>query len=376
MLARAATNWTALAKRIPGAPPQWTKSFSARGLTHRAVASGTAGLWRIAQTGGATPISFVVKRLAPVVGAHARWQATTDPSDPFYWGREALAFETGFFGDARTGIRAAACYLIDRRDDAIDLYLEDVAGEPGPRWDVDSYARAAERLGRFQAAATLLPNDAPWLLGRRFFATYLARREDWYDNAETHVRVLAPHLEHERLREYAGAIHDLWARRERIDAFCAALPVTRCHNDFWSPNLFALPCPAQTVAIDLAYAGLGPPGHDPANLVADAVMDFFVPAADAERLWQTVATAYGRGLASGLSAAHVRAAEQVMLFTAALKFAWLIPATFHVASTPEGIARAAGPNGDPSKFFRKRSAALRFVGALIERSLDALRALG
>jgi thiamine kinase-like enzyme len=170
------------------------------------------------------------------------------------------------------------------------------------------------------------------------------------------------------------AVRRLWERRADVLEFCATVPLTRCHNDFWSPNLFASRHPEDTVAIDLAYAGLGPLGHDAANLAGDAVLDFFVPAADAERLWHAVAAGYGRGLSTALSGDMVRTAEHIMVLTAALKFAWLIPATFQVASTPEGIARIAEQHGDPTTFFRKRCAALRFVGALIERSLRLLGA--
>jgi hypothetical protein len=376
VLARAAAAWKNIAENMHDAPSEWSSAFRASAISHRAVASGTAGLWRIAWRGANAPSSLVVKRLAPSEGAGARWQATSDPADPFYWAREALAYEARFFGGERTGIRSAQCYFVDRHDDVIDLYLEDVAGEPGSGWAIDAYALAAERLGRFQAAATALPADAPWMSGPGFFAAYIARRDDLYAEAEAAMRAPTPYLEGEGLRELGPAVRRLWERRERALAFCATLPLTRCHNDFWSPNLFALRRRAQTVAIDLAYAGLGPPGHDPANLAADAVMDFFVPAADAQRLWDAVAAGYGRGLSTGLAGEAVRTAEQVMELTAALKFAWLIPATFRVAGTPAGVATIAEQHGDPGEFFRKRSAALRFIGTLVERSLCMLDAIG
>ncbi|MDQ6926555.1 MAG: hypothetical protein M3154_10000, partial [Candidatus Eremiobacteraeota bacterium] len=152
VLTNAAANWPALSERIPGVAEHWTNTCTASAITHHAVASGTAGLWRIACTPrdeNAAPVAIIVKRISPVTGDFSRWQATSDPSDPFYWGREALAYETGFFGDAWTGIRAAHCYLVDRHDDAIDLYLEDVSGSPGGTWELERYVRAAERLGRY-----------------------------------------------------------------------------------------------------------------------------------------------------------------------------------------------------------------------------------
>ncbi|MDQ6941078.1 MAG: aminoglycoside phosphotransferase family protein [Candidatus Eremiobacteraeota bacterium] len=375
ILARAATNWDKIAERISDAPPEWSDAFSVNAIGHRAVASGTAGLWRIARHDATASLSLVVKRLAPSDGTAARWQATSDPSDPFYWAREALAYEARFFGDERTGMRSAQCYLIDRHDDGIDLYLEDVAGEPGSSWTIDAYAIAAKRLGRYQAAATALPVDAQWMRGPGFFAAYIARRDDLYAEAEAVMRSPAPYLEGEGLRDFGPAVRRLWERREHVFAFCATLSLTRCHNDFWSPNLFEQRCPAQTVAIDLAYAGLGPPGHDPANLAADAVMDFFVSAADAQRLWDAVAAGYAHGLSTGLTVEAVRAARHVMELTAALKFAWLIPATFQVASTPDRVAKIVEQYGDPEAFFRKRSAALRFIGTLVERALRLLDAL-
>jgi hypothetical protein len=376
ILARAAANWCAIAPRINGAPQRWSDAFRARAIDHRAIASGTAGLWRVAWPGSGPPSSLVVKRITPASGPAARWQTTTDPCDPFYWAREALAYESGFFGDERAGVRSARCYLIDRDDDGIDLYLEDVAGEPGTAWTLETYAAAAQRLGRYQGAATESPADIEWTRGPSFFDAYVARRADLYADAQELVRLPARYLEGEALRELGPSVHGLWQRRDTLLAYCAALPRTRCHNDFWSPNLFASEQPGATIAIDLAYAGLGPLGHDPANLAADAVLDFFVPAGDAQPLWDAITRGYRCGLSEGMSAGTVSAAEHVMVLTGALKFAWLIPATFQVASTDEGIARIAEQHGDPAAFFRKRCAALRFIGTLVERSLRLLDAIG
>jgi hypothetical protein len=374
-LARAAANWGTIVQRVPTAP-RWTAAFHATAIRHRPVASGTGGLWRIAQRGGAAPFSLVMKRIVPAEGSSARWQATVESSDPFYWAREALAYEAHFFGDEESGVRAARCYLVDRNDDGIDLYLEDVAGVPGGSWAIETYALAAERLGRYQVAAMTLPDDAAWLRGPGFLAAYIARRDGLYAQADALVRLPAPYLDGEGLREFGTDVRLLWERRERVLAYCATVPLTRCHNDFWSPNLFSSCRAEETVAIDLAYAGVGPLGHDPANLAADAVMDFFVPAADAHALWDAVVAGYRRGLSAGLDAETARAAECVMELTAALKFAWLIPATYQVASTPEGINGIAERHGDPESFFRKRSAALRFIGTLVKRSLRRLDALG
>ena len=376
MLARVAANWPVLAKRVPGAAQAAPDALRALPIGHRAVASATAGLWRIELGGTAAPATLIVKRIAEGKGQAVRWQATTDPSDPYYWAREAIVYDTRFFGDERTGLRSADCYLVDRRDDAIDIYLEDVGGSAGTSWNIAAYALAAERLGRYQGAAAAEPADAPWLRGPGFFAAYLARREDLCAGAEELVRAPAPYLEHEGLRELAPAVHRLWELRERVLAFCATLPLTHCHNDFWSPNLFAQTDPPQTVAIDLAFAGLGPPGHDAGNMIADAVLDFFVPAHAAEQLRDAVIQGYGRGLSEALSSDVVRAAEHVTLLTAALKFAWLIPATFAVARSPERVASIAQVHGDAVTFFHKRSAALRFVGTLIARSLRFLDTSG
>ena len=380
-LPNAAAHWPALSQRIAGVSEPWTRACTIASIKHRAVASGTAGLWRITaprRGANAPPVTVIVKRLAPAVDDSGRWPATSDPSDPYYWGREAAAYEHALFGDARAGIRTAHCYLADRQADAIDLYLEDVAGQPGTRWHLDTYARAAERLGRFQAAALHRANDAVWLRGPAFFEQYLARRAELYENAEEIVRAPVPYADVESLRAFVTPLQQLWERRDRVLTFLDPLPPTRCHNDFWSPNLFDVPAGSitETVAIDLAYAGLGALGHDAANLAVDAVIDFFVPAGDAPRLWALVAAGYRRGLATELSADVVEAAERVMEMTAALKFGWLIPATFRAAGNETTIARIAQQHGDPATFFRKRAAALRFAGGFIERSLAALGALG
>jgi hypothetical protein len=304
-----------------------------------------------------------------------RWHTSANPNDPFYWAREAVAYETDFFGGADSGLRSARCYLIDKQDRAIDLYLEDVSGDNGITWEIPHYAAAAERLGRYQAAVACLKLAMPSILGPGWFEEYVARRAELYTNADTIARVTPAQLEGEGLRELIPAIRAMWERRHEIFAYFATLPTTSCHNDFWSPNLFHSTTPRgpETVAVDLAYVGLGPLGHDAANLVGDAIIDSFVSLADAEPLWEAVSRQYKRGLSTVCERALVDEASRVMELTVALKFAWLIPATFQIAGTPEGIAWVTQHHGNASTFFRRRSATLRFIGRFLKRVPELLR---
>jgi thiamine kinase-like enzyme len=101
--------------------------------------------------------------------------------------------------------------------------------------------------------------------------------------------------------------------------------VTLCHNDLHPANLFA-DGGASTAAIDWSFVGAGTIGEDAGNLVADAVLDFHVPAAQIDTLYENVASGFAAGLRDAGWHGHDDDVRLAMSATLAAKYAWIAPA--------------------------------------------------
>jgi hypothetical protein len=123
-------------------------------------------------------------------------------------------------------------------------------------------------------------------------------------------------------------------------------PQTLCHHDFWTKNLFhettASGSALNTLAIDWAYAGIGALGSDIATLMSDAINDRFIPSEQIELLSNGVFEAYRRGLADTGANINVRMLRYAYCATVALKFSWVIPDLFAIASRTDPSQPFAG----------------------------------
>ena len=298
-------------------------------LPHAAVASATAGLWRVR----AADRSAVVKLLAHAPdGGSPNWRSGEDEAHWYYWRREAEAYRSGLLGGLAGGLRAPRCHLVaDRGDGAVALWLEDLQGDPASSWTIDRYHRAARHLGQAQGefvAGHRLP-DEPWL-SRRWLRSYLDQplrrltvptdRSSWRRPLLTDWFPDPP----------IDALEAMRADRGRFLAVLDGMPATLCHFDFHPANLFD-GGHGTTAAIDWSFVGIGALGEDAGNLVPDAVLDFHVGPGELGALYDAVADGYTAGLRdagwSG-SAATVRLA---MAATMAAKYAWIGPAVAHAA---------------------------------------------
>jgi hypothetical protein len=204
------------------------------------------GVWRV-RGGGRTA---VLKLLRLNAGPHDRWPSRPDPADPYYWLREALAYESGAV--AAFGVPAVLA-SVDRGDGSVALWLED-GGDPIPAWTPELFERVARRLGAAQRE--LLGFDAPWLA-------------------------------HGWLREY-HTLHGL-DYDDRLDT----LAQTLCHHDFHPKNVLE-----SGRVIDWAYCGVGPVGADAGVLVGDGIADGWIPPEDADAVLAAVWRGYTDGLGS------------------------------------------------------------------------------
>ena len=120
-------------------------------------------------------------------------------------------------------------------------------------------------------------------------------------------------------------MQDAWAVVPRLLDALDGLPLTLCHHDFHSANLFDAG-DATTAVVDWAFVGDGPIGEDAATLVADAVLDFVVDPALLDALYESVVDAYAAGLRSSGWSGDDATVRGAIAGCIAAKYAWIGPA--------------------------------------------------
>jgi hypothetical protein len=216
------------------------------------------------------------------------WPSEPGPSDPYYWRREALLYESGLL-DGLDGLRAPELLgLFEREDGSVAIWLEDVP--ESPPWTPERLGAFARRLGRVQVAFTRRLPDEEWL-PRGFLRRYL------------------------QLHEIAGA--DSEAVLARLDS----LPHTLAHNDLHPANVHG----DGTVVLDWAFGGLAPLGLDAGVLVADGVADDAIRAEDADAAATAVWDGYSTGLREAGFEDDVGPIRWAFLRGTALRLSWLDP---------------------------------------------------
>lgn len=286
----------------------------------------TVGIWRL----GGTDWSSVAKVVRHAEHDGAVWGCDRDPAHPFYWRREAEAFEHPLLASLRGGLRAPRCHGVqERQDGSVAIWMEDVDGAPGSGWALARYRLAAEHLGRTQGAVAGSPALlTPWL-SRGWLHLYVERRaaaSAILDEPDVwrHPLVRAVLPVHR-----AAEFRALWDARTRLLDVLALFPRTLCQLDFHPRNLFDVD--GDTVAIDWAFAGVGALGEDLGTLLIDAVADFHLPPAALPELLETLVDGYTEGLAAAgwtLTRDDVRRA---VAGGAAAKYGWLVPAILATA---------------------------------------------
>jgi hypothetical protein len=252
-------------------------------LRPRSFAS-TVGVWRVGCAGRSAVLKLIRLGAAPL----PRWPSEPDPSDPYYWRREALTYGSGVL-DGLDGLRAPDLLgTFEREDGSVALWLEDVP--ESPPWTPERLGAFATRLGRVQAAfARRLPAEE-WL-SRGFLRRYL------------------------QLHEVGGA------ECETVLAQLDKLPHTLAHNDLHPANVHG----DGTVVLDWAFSGLAPLGLDPGVLVGDGIADDVIRAEQAEAAGTAVWDGYSAGLGDAGFDGDLEAIRWAFLRGTALRLSWLDP---------------------------------------------------
>ncbi len=233
--------------------------------------------------------SLILKVLYSVDG-----QSMTDSR---YWKREAHAYQSGWLAQLAGSLVAPRCLGVVEHPEACWLWLEHVADASPARWMLEQYEMVARHLGGFSGAYladNALP-DWPWL-SVQWIRHDHARFGAW---VARHA-ALPQHPLIQRLLPDGSlaAILDLWAERERFLAVLEHLPQTLCHLDVFRHNLLIRSDPAQTVAVDWAFGGIGPVGVELVALLWVGLVFDELPPVPLPELDQRIFEHYAGGLRS------------------------------------------------------------------------------
>ncbi|MBC3762003.1 aminoglycoside phosphotransferase [Quadrisphaera oryzae] len=304
-------------------------------LRHNPLNEVTASVERVVLADGRT---LVRKQLrAPATSSSSRspglWAASDDPRHWNSWRREAdvhrdPALRASLRG---TGLDLPSC-SVEELDGGAVLWMEDVEGTPGERFDLADHAALAAGLGRWQAQG---PLEAPWA-SRGFLREYSESKRVPWDLVDDDDAWRQPLVRDTWPPSLRAGWRRLLAAREQLLRVAEQLPRTRCHLDVWVANEIRRPS-GEVVLLDWAFAGDGAVGEDVGNHVPDAVFDLFWPAEGFEELEQACVAAYLAGLRE---AGWRGSADEVRLgvLASCVKYAWLLPLLLGSAGAAEHAA--------------------------------------
>jgi hypothetical protein len=253
-----------------------------------------AGIYRIAGTaqerGEQVTWSVVVKVVeAAATSVHVGNNASDDPTHMFYWKRELLLYQSGFFDQLPAGLAAPGCYQIDELPHQGCIWMEDVREDVGAIWPLEHYGQVARHLGRLGGlylAERPLPTW-PWLL-----TDQLARRSQGFEwpafwQAYPTLRREDALVQRGWSDDLAQGFQRMWQDRDRFVQALAHLPQTLQHSDAGRKNLFARRCATgemETVAVDWGSTGIGVIGEELATLVTQLV--YWFNGVRPEQVWE------------------------------------------------------------------------------------------
>jgi hypothetical protein len=243
-----------------------------------------AGVYRITgsadEQGKTSPWSLVLKEVsASARSAYAGNNSSDDPSKSYYWKREVLLYQSGFFASLPDGIRAPRCYQIDEQPQSARIWMEDVSEDVGAIWPLNHYAQVGRHFGRMNGLyleQRPLP-PWPWLM-RSYFTGWLEERS-WPEFRQSYPTL---RLDNALVRrgwsdELVHAFDQIWHDRVAFVDALARLPQTLHHNDSGRKNLLAHRRPdgeIETVAVDWGLAATGPVGGELACMVMQPIYWF------------------------------------------------------------------------------------------------------
>jgi hypothetical protein len=338
------------------------EAVSTTTLRHNPLNAVTATVERIAAADGRTVIRKELRVPAESAGP---WAASADPRHWNYWRRELEVYQDD---ELRKQVHDAGLVLpeaeVEEHAGGAVLYLEDIAGLPGPQFTLEDHAELARACGRWQAQPAA---DVPWT-SRGFLRDYSTTRDvSWQlldDDAAWRQPLVANH--------WPSGLRTSWkklvAHRNELLTAVETLPRARCHLDLWVSNVIRRPT-GEIALLDWAFTGDGAMGEDIGNHIPDAVFDLFWPAERMHELAETCIESYLEGLhEAGWRADPSEVRLAVM--ASGVKYAWLLPGLLARAS--DKSHKAYHQEADSRHLFQQRGLALAFVADWCSQALDQL----
>jgi hypothetical protein len=324
-------------------------TWSVASIDYPSVSPHSRGLFRVRgsanTSSGTTDWSLILKAFQLVDDS-----PTSDEAHPFYWKREALAYQSGLLPQRTDGFAAPACFgVTERSDTSLWLWLEAI-DEPAPdHWTISRFRLAAAHLGVFSGSYSLpasLPS-APWL-SRGLMRAWVADSAYLIECIQDSSIWNHPLLCDTAFASFVPAILQLWDQREAWFTTLEQLPQTLCHHDMWRKNVLARRSTGeteQTVAVDWEVVGLGAVGEDVGNFIGVSLLNCDIEAQDAQVCATAMLDDYAQGLQRAGSRADLREMRAAAQATAALR------CVFSTACWPATIVR----NPDKSARFIQES---------------------
>lgn len=332
----------------------------------------TDGIWHVASAERSVILKHVTAHRGDATSPWARhWTYRSDVETHWnYWRREFLAYRSeipALFGSS--GLRSPGLIAYEDGGDHVDLWLEECTGPAVTTWSTQQYVDAARLLGTTQGRLTaknLVP-DHPWLC-RNYIGDYQSEKPfDFsivFDDSAWQVPLIENNFSialRERLRKFVDA-------RSELYEILASIPVTLCHNDFWTRNLFG--DAAAISIIDWSFVGTGPLGSDLANLALSAGFDGFVDPHDLPAFASAVFDGYSAGLVSGGWRGDARIAR-LGLWCSAVKYVWVVPAVLRSAADPNHPIYVGYGGASPDTHFSRVATTLGHAVDWIENALTS-----
>ena len=294
-----------------------------------------------------TPWSVVAKTLRPA-SQSPMWALVPEDFRPnvlenLNWHAEPRLYELGLDGYLPGPLRPPAIWQIDRADDSITIWMEDVADEGG--WTLSRYRRSAVALGRM--AGRVPESRAPdgLELNRR-------KLHDLFFGKITHLdlRILAedafwetPPISDLTDRGLRPDLADLARRMPALLNYAESLPHGLAHGDAAPANLLE-PGDGSIVAIDWSYGSWGPIGSDLSQLLAGRYDCGEASAGELEALIPAIVDGFCEGLGvegSPVGRSQVEAAFAIHLGVRTVFSLLVVEARGPVE--PERMARLIAP---------------------------------
>lgn len=267
-------------------------------VDHRVENMTTARLARgeVVFTNGETANLFV--KVVQPASKWPGWDAIPEPFRPLVladldWRDEPRIYRSGIGERLPAPLRMPVVWHLEESEDAIELWLEDVA-DTGV-WDLDRYRTVAAALGCFSAAFDRSALEAAGWRGRDlrnlFFGKILnhdlviLRTDEFWEQPA--LQAAADGRMRADLEWLAGVMPE---RLERL----SALPQVALHGDA-TPDNFRLPGDGTIVAIDWSYGSWAPPGSDLGQLFIGRFETGAADPDDAPAIVETILDGYLAG---------------------------------------------------------------------------------